>query len=201
MKRSLKIGFVLFLISFYANAQKFEITPQYGYQIGAKYYYYGGYVKMTDSDQFGVTVSMEVNRDVEAEFFWVQQNASVRIQDYLYYPHETYLTEVTVNHFQLGAIHSFGYNDTKPFAGASLGWSTFSPDDNFYQSNTKFTIGVSGGAKFYFSDRIGFRLQGQLLMPIEWGGVYIGSGGGGFSTGGSLLLLNITGGLIFALGK
>ena len=38
-------------------------------------------------------------------------------------------------------------------------------------------------------------------MPIEWGGVYISSGGGGVTTGGSILQLNFSGGLIFAFGE
>lgn len=201
MKKAIYIVLAFCLIPLASNAQKFEITPQYGYQIGAKYHFYGGYVKMTDSDQFGVTLNMKVNRDVEAEFIWAQQNATIRIEDYIYNPDEVELTSITVNHYQIGGIHPFAYDGVIPFAGASLGWSTFSPDNNFYASNTKFSIGVSGGMKYFMSDRIGIRLQGQLLMPIQWGGVYIGSGGSSVSTGGSLMLLNFSGGLIFAFGN
>ncbi|OIQ41287.1 MAG: hypothetical protein BM563_00960 [Bacteroidetes bacterium MedPE-SWsnd-G1] len=202
MKKSIYLFIAgLFLISFSVQAQKFEITPQYGYQVGAKYHYYGGYVKMTDSDQYGITLNMEISPDVEAEFFWAQQNASIRTEDYQYFPIEVHITDIQANHFQLGAIHSFGYGDAKPFAGASLGWTSFNPDDSSYSSNTKFTIGISGGLRYYFSKRLGFRLQGQLLMPIQWGSIYIGPGGGAVSTGGSLLQLNFTGGLIFGLGK
>lgn len=86
MKKSIYLIIVsLFLISFTTQAQKVEITPQYGYQVGAKYYYYGGYVKMTDSDQYGITVNLDVGNDIEAEFFWAQQNASIRTEDYQYF--------------------------------------------------------------------------------------------------------------------
>ncbi len=54
-----------------------------------------------------------------------------------------------------------------------------------------------GCIKYFFSDRIGLLLQAQLLMPIDWGGIYIG----GVAAGGAMVQLNFSGGLIFAFGK
>jgi len=168
--------------------------------VGAKYSYHGGYIKMPDSDQFGLTVSMAISNEISAEFFWAQQNSTIRIKDFLIFPRETEITNIRVNHYQFGAIHKFGSGKAIPFAGMSAGWSTFNPEDGF-SSSTKFSFGATGGVKYFFSDRIGFRLQAQLLIPIDWGGVYFGSGGAGVSAGGSLVLLNFSGGLIFAFGK
>jgi len=168
--------------------------------VGAKYNYHGGYLKLTDSDQYGFTFSADVSSDIQGEFTWTQQNASViRYNGGIL--GEVKLTKIRVNHYQFGAIHKFGNDKAIPFAGMSAGWSTFNPENNVYSSDTKFTIGATGGVKFFFSDHIGFRLQTQLLMPIEWGGVYIGTGGSGVSVGGSILQLNFSGGLIFAFGK
>lgn len=201
MKNKIILSLLLIFIISFSYAQKFEITPQYGYQIGAKYSYYGGYIKLTDSDQYGFTVGAVVSDDVVIEFMWAQQNAAVRIKDVILYPHETEITDVTVNHYQIGAIHTFGYNDAKPYFGMSAGWSTFNPDESIFSSNTKFTLGISGGLKYFFTDHIGMRLQTQLLMPIDWGGVYVGGGGNsGVTAGGSILQLNFSGGLIFAFG-
>ena len=202
MKKSLSLSLILIIVSFTITAQSIEITPQYGYQIGSKYNYYGGYIKLLSSDQYGFTASIDIGGNTQAEFFWVQQNADVKIKDKWDYLHETFLTDVTVNHYQLGAIHNFGFGDALPFFGMSLGWSTFNPDNKIYDSSTKFTIGISGGFKYFFSEHIGIRLQSQLLMPIEWGGVYYSSGGGsGVTAGGTLLQLNFSGGLIFAFGR
>ena len=202
MNKSLSLSLLLFIVSFTVMAQSIEITPQYGYQIGSKYSYYGGYIKLSSSDQYGFTASINTGSDIEVEFFWVHQSTDVRIKDRDFLQ-ESFLTDVTVNHYQLGAIHTFGdRDDVLPFFGMSLGWSTFNPDDKLYDSSTKFTIGISGGLKYFFSDHIGIRLQTQLLMPIEWGGVYFSSGGGsGVSAGGTLLQLNFSGGLIFAFGR
>jgi len=188
-------------VSVSMHAQKVEITPQYGYQVGAKYNYYGGYLKLKASDQYGVTVGVNPNDDISVEFMWAQQNTTMSIQDYIAYPQETNLSDIVVNHYQIGAIHMFGYSDARPYAGLSMGWSTFNPEKERYNSTTTFTIGLSGGFKYFFTDRIGIRIQSQLLMPISWGGVYIGGGGGAVTAGGSILQLNFSGGLIIGLGN
>ncbi len=182
-------------------AQKVEITPQYGYQVGAKYNYYGGYVKLKGSDQYGLTFGINATDEITVEFMWAQQNSKVSVQDFQFYPRETELTDVVVNHYQIGAVHMFGYSEARPFVGLSAGWSTFDPDMNIYNGTTTFTLGVSGGLKYFFTDRIGIRIQSQLLMPVSWGGVYVGGGGTGVTAGGSILQLNFSGGLIIGLGN
>ena len=94
----------------------------------------------------------------------------------------------------------FGYSDARPFAGLSAGWSTWNPEDSLFDSHTTFTLGITGGLKYFFSDRIGLRIQTQLLMPINYGGFYAGGGGSGVAVSGSILQLNFSGGLIIGLG-
>ena len=200
MKNFLFIAVILLTVTHSFYAQKVEITPQYGYQVGAKYNYYGGYLKLKDSDQYGVTIGVNPNDDISVEFMWAQQNTSMSIKDYIRFPQETELSDIVVNHYQIGAIHMFGYSDARPYAGLSMGWSTWNPEKERYNSTTTFTMGISGGLKYFFTDHIGIRLQSQLLMPVSWGGVYIGNGGGGVTTGGSVLQLNFSGGIIIGLG-
>jgi len=201
MKKILFIFAIFFVLSNYSYAQKVEITPQYGYQVGAKYNYYGGYIKLKSSDQYGLTFGINATDDISVEFMWAQQNTDIRIKDFQFYPQETTLTDVVVNHYQIGAIHMFGYSDARPFAGLSAGWSSFNPDLDRYDGTTTFTLGITGGLKYFFTDRIGIRIQSQLLMPVSWGGVYVGGGGSGVTAGGSILQLNFSGGLIIGLGN
>lgn len=199
-KRNQLFLFALLLcFGFSIHAQKIEITPQFGYQVGAKWNYYGGYVKLKSSEHYGFTLDLSLSDNLQAEFFWAQENAAVAVKDFILYPREEEVGDARVDHFQFGLIHTFGYGDAKPFLGMSAGWSTFSPDANDFRSNSSFSLGFTGGLKYFFSDHLGIRLQGQLLMPVEWGGVYIGTGGSGVTTGGSILQLNFSGGLIIAL--
>ena len=54
------------------------------------------------------------------------------------------------------------------------------------------------------SEVVGINLQGNLLFPVEWGGVYVGGGTGGVSGGASVSTTTViggfSGGLIFRLG-
>jgi len=194
----LVVAFVLFSLGL--KAQKVEITPQYGYQFGASYYYNGGYLKFQDSDQYGLTFGINAADDITIEFMWAQQNSKVSVKDVILYPRETTLTDIKANHYQIGAIHMFDDDQLRPFIGLSAGWSTWDPEVEKYQSTTTFTMGITGGLKYFFTDRIGLRVQTQLLLPINWGGFYLGSGGSGLYASGSILQLNITGGLIIGLG-
>ena len=195
-----KLLFILTIIcTVNSFSQQIEITPQYGYQLGSKYSYNTGHIKITDSDQYGVTVGLNIE-DITMEFTWTQQNSAIKRKQ-ANLPTESHLTDVTINHYQFGVIYAVGDTPVIPFVGVSAGWVNSNPDDNQYNSNSKFEMGVTGGMKYFFSDRVGIRLQTQLLVPINWGGVYIGSGGSGVSAGGTILQLNFSGGLIFALGK
>jgi hypothetical protein len=67
----------------------------------------------------------------------------------------------------------------------------------------RFAMGVTGGMKIMFSDRVGIRLQGRLLMPTYFAGVgfYVGTGGSGLSmNAGSVMFQgDFQGGLVFSL--
>jgi len=140
MNKKILLGLIISLLTFYSYSQKIELTPQYGYQIGAKYSYYGGHIKLSGSDQFGVTMNIKMNSDVHAEFVWVQQNSVVSVKDVILYPHETDISDITINHYQIGAIYDFSDTDAIPFFGMSAGWSTFNPDDSAFDSNTKLPL-------------------------------------------------------------
>ena len=204
--KTLKINIILAVIGVFTTSSmlaQIEITPQAGYQIGSKYNYNGGYLKLADSEQFGITLNVDINDDGgQVEVMYAYQNAELRVQDYFFYPYETFISDITVHHVQFGFIQNFNDEEKlKPFAGLSGGFSIFDPSDSFYASRTKFSFGLTGGIKYFFTDRLGMRLQAQLLMPIEWGGVYYTNGGGVITTGGTLVQLNFTGGLIFRLGE
>ena len=73
MKNILFIAVILLAVTHPFYAQKVEITPQYGYQVGAKYNYYGGYLKLKSSDQYGLTFGVNATDDITVEFMWAQQ--------------------------------------------------------------------------------------------------------------------------------
>ncbi len=213
--KTIKKNLLLTVLGLFIAASTYaqiEITPQAGYQIGSKYSYYDGYMKLKASAHYGVTVDFDINPvGGQVEVIYAFQHADLNIKDYFAFPQETYITTFAVHHIQVGFIQNFKYDEPlRPYAGMSAGIAIFNPEyieSNGFRpgfdpsSTTKFEFGFTGGVKYFFTDNIGIRMQAQLLIPIEWGGVYYGNGGGVYTSGGSLLQLNFTGGLIFRLGE
>ena len=78
------------------------------------------------------------------------------------------------------------------------------PDNNNSNSATKFAWGIRLGANILASEKVGIKLQGQLMSAVQGagGGLYFGTGGvgAGVSTYSSMLQFGLGGGITFALG-
>ena len=135
------------------------------------------------------------------------------IRDNIVAPFETKVSDMAVDWFQIGGMKTLPLPNEKiiPFGGASLGLAVFTPSnpnldivERSLNSTTRFAFAINGGIKIMASERVGIRLQGQLLVPVEWGGIYIGGGSGGVSSGvslGSTILMGaFSGGIVIGLG-
>jgi hypothetical protein len=81
---------------------------------------------------------------------------------------------------------------------------TKNPENGNTQNSTEFAWGMKGGLNFWASERVGIKLQANLMSMVQsvGGGLYFGTGGAGagVSTYSSLLQFSIGGGLSFKLG-
>jgi hypothetical protein len=202
---------VLFLLFAVTASAQFEITPQFGYQINSKINFDRGEMKMPGSGLYGITGSYNLGNEMAFEFSWVHQDSELDVRHVNSVPNGGNWGDVSVNHYQFGSVQHFGYDDDlRPFIGISIGWSTFSPENNnqglgdvdavpYLSSTSTFTFGISGGVKYMFTDNIGIRVQSQLLLPTYYGGSYYGWYGY-TSYSKVFAMLNFSGGLIFAFG-
>ncbi|MCK5816360.1 MAG: hypothetical protein KAH07_10500, partial [Flavobacteriaceae bacterium] len=110
------------------------------------------------------------------------------------------------DHYQLGSLHEFSSDDIRPFLKASLGASYYRilNSNSFNDSSWEFSGSIGGGVKIFFNERIGLRLQTNLILPMRWsgGGVYCGPYGcsGGTSFHVPLVHWEVSGGLIVKMG-
>ena len=206
--KKISLSILTILLSFSAIGQVIELTPSYGYQFGAKLGYGPNYLKMSSSDQFGITLGVETYSGLMAEFSYINMSSELRIRDIIYSPFESKLSDLNVDWFLLGATRYFKDDKVKPFAGGGLGLVVVSPKnenreiiDNNLNSTTRFAFNFKAGVNIMFSDVVGLNLQGNLFFPVNWAGVYIGPGGAGISTGSTVILGSISGGLVFRLDK
>lgn len=203
-------GFVFFMMSvfsFNAYAQTMEITPSYGYQFGSKLNYGNNYIKMEGSDQFGITVGVDLD-DVVAELSYFHQGTELRIRDNIWTSgREERLADLSIDWIMLGAMRYFDTGKVKPFAGGALGMAIFSPKNQNYDiqgissidSRTRFAFSFKVGVNYMFTDYIGLNLQGNIMLPVNWGGYYVGTGGGGVAVSSTTVIGGFSGGLVFVL--
>ncbi len=193
-------------------SQVIEITPSYGYQFGTKLNYGPNYIQIEDSDQFGLNLAFEVNSGLMAEVTYMHHSTQLNIRDVIISPIENRLADLSADWVMVGATKYFKDGKIKPFAGAGMGLTFLSAKNenqniiNGGLSNqTKFAFSFKTGANFMFNDVVGLNLQFNLLLPIDWGGVYVGGGPGGVtggvSTGSSTIVAGFSGGLVFRLGS
>ncbi|OBQ51775.1 outer membrane beta-barrel protein [Tamlana sp. s12] len=199
MKKITLLCAVLFLIPLSAVfAQNFEITPSYGAQFGAKLNFPDGFLKIENSDQFGVTLGMEVRPNLMGEISYYHQGTELR-DEYYNRPAFNSTSSLNMDWLLVGANHYLGRSQNiKPFLGGGMGVVFVSPE--YYENSTRFTFFFKGGANFMLTDRIGLNVQGNLFLPIQYEGFYIGTGGGGVSTQSTIALAGISAGIVFKLG-
>lgn len=160
MKRILFSGMLVALVLAAAvrtEAQQIEITPFVGYQFGGELEEAGDEPITRDLDQnptWGLLLDFSVTDLEQVEIYYSRQDTDLnRGTD----PP----VGVTVDHFQIGAIHQYAPNrPVNPYIGISLGASKFVVGGD---SDTRFSGSLSGGVKMVVSDHLGFRFDGRIF--------------------------------------
>jgi hypothetical protein len=210
MKNRLILFAAFICISFFAKAQTVEITPFGGYVFPGTLQAEGGDVRFLGNAQYGGMISIGVSRVMDVDLIYNRIDTKAEVNVYNWSNSYSYdEVPVSINYMLVGFTKNFRVNPTvSPFVGMTLGATLFYPKEtegNVYQSSWFFAMGLNGGAKVYFSKRVGLRLQAQMLVPVQGTGFYMfagtGGSGGGVSVYSTLVQFGFTGGLIFRLGN
>jgi hypothetical protein len=96
--------------------------------------------------------------------------------------------------------------EVEPYAGVMLGVAMMSghnPEKQTSASATKFAWGLRLGSNFWIADRLGIKVQAQLLCAAQaaGGSLYFGTGGAGaaVTTYSTMAQFSLGGGLVFKL--
>lgn len=182
---------------------RIELTPIYGYSLNGRVDFYRAEFKMQDAVHYGGALAVEVMPGVLGEFSFTQSPTTGRFADFAEGITQNY--DININYFQLGGVKELKKGPVVPFGMVSLGATWFDMKDSGVDDHVAFSAALGGGLKFFFSDRIGIRMQGRLLLPMYFsgGGLFLGigsggpSGGVGISTGVIAVQGDFSGGLIF----
>ena len=202
--KKLFIVFSLICLSFsQLKAQDVEITPFTGYTFQSGFNISGGRAFLGDGQNWGGMLGFSLNEALEVElgYSYLGTNAvarSVNLQENIDISAQVHYATIGVNRlFPTSEKMTF-------FAGAKMGTGTLAFPDGEYRNITRFSAGFQGGMKYFASDRLGIRLQANLMMPILAVGTSLWwSPGAGTSVGltgwSPIAQFGFTGGLTFRL--
>ena len=214
MKRKLQLSVLLsVLFTLSTLAQSIEITPFYGYALNGKLKTYSGDFNVADNPNYGAILSIGI---YEGGFVELMYNRNDTEFSY----NKAGITQANIDmsteYYQIGTLKQLDTGGkVYPFGAFSLGATRFHPKDSYdwngdntittLDDGWAFSATLGAGLKIMLSDKIGIRLQGRLLLPMRFEGLFIGIGTGGTSGGASfsvpLIAGDFTGGLVIRLGK
>ncbi|WP_194973753.1 outer membrane beta-barrel protein [Aquiflexum lacus] len=203
MKKIILIPVLILVSLFEVSAQSIEITPFTGYTFDHGFPIFGGRARLGGGQTVGGMLGFGLNDLAEVELLYsYQAGIGTANSSQLNGP----VRERIQAHYAM-----IGYNRLFPtssqmafFSGLKVGTGTLASTDNTFNNITRFTVGINGGMKYFFTDNVGLRLQANLMMPISnvganlwWspgGGTQVGVGG--FS---SVIQFGFTGAVVIRL--
>ena len=147
-------------------AGEFEITPFLGYQFGGEVttFYQGEYhdVNINSSENWGLVLSLGLSPMTQIELLYSTQDTEAdadRFEDSL---------GLKIDYWQVSMLWNFDPDSQiQPYVVFGIGGTWLRPDG--FSSLSRFSGNIGGGAKIFFSDNIGVRLEGRFF------GTYINS--------------------------
>jgi hypothetical protein len=198
-----KLIFILALAclsSLTMTAQVIEISPQSYYHFGGELDVREGQLSLDNSVSYGLTASGAFRDDYKIEFQWLRQDTELDFRRRLE-PESDYF-DIAVEYFHLGIVRELDLDNFQPYMSFKLGMVLFSPQEGDFSSETRFSGGLTAGAKYFLSDNFGLRFETGMLLPFQWGsaGIFCGTNGCGTNVGGSTTIIQgiVGGGIILA---
>lgn len=206
---------VFFLFSMVASAQNFRLNgyAQYVFDDHVEAYsgvaYFEG--KVQGGLRWGVGAEYMTHPAYGIELMYLRQDTKTPITYYNGGIGGARTTEIdlAVNWLTIGGNRYLRKPGSKVegFFGGNLGAAFISGKAENGDSDdvTKFAWGIKGGATIWATEKVGIKLQADLMSAVQGagGGLYFGTGGAGVgvSTYSSVLQFGLGGGITFALGQ
>ena len=159
-----------------------------------------GDLDINDAVFYSGAIGINTSRETMAEIQYIFQPTNVSFDPYTAgIPSQSFGADV---HYILATGYylkqlsrtSWGYG------GLSIGAAGLVPKNDLDPA-WRVAFGLTLGAKFLVSKKVGIKIQAQGLFPIQWAGgsLYVGTGGAGYgvSAGTSIVQINVGGGLFY----
>ena len=188
-----------------------EITPFGGYYYSTNVNFYEGTLKIYDGGAYGGHISVHTLKNNIIEFTYIGNTTTAEWRPYSgfsYFPKTEF--KMSSNYFLLGTAQDIPLDgNVTGFGTVKVGAGYFKALDANIEDIWRFSVSFGLGAKIFFTDRVGLRIQANMNLPLYFNGVgaYCGIGYSGSNCGLSMnstsviLQGDISTGLIFVVGK
>jgi len=164
-------------------AQFLEVTPLFGYTFSVDGDEYSNVFNIENDLLYGARLDVEV---ADLSYFELSVRRNDPTLSYTPNNNQKSSYDAGTAHYMVGFLKEFKSGKIKPYGVISAGTSRYwlKGDENYHQWFFSTDFGI--GAKMFFNDNIGLRLQTSVTMPWDFsgGGLYWGIGTGGASAGG-----------------
>lgn len=181
--KKLVIGTFLVFCSVFGFSQFVEVTPLTGYTFSGDIDAYYGKYDIKNALLYGARLDVEVVDYSYVEISWRRNDPLLG-----YLPSgsgNAVNYNSAVSHYMAGFLREFSQGKIKPYGLISAGLSYYRVKETWDYSKWFFSTEFGLGAKMYFSETVGLRLQAAVTTPWDFagGGMYwgIGTGGAGAS--------------------
>jgi hypothetical protein len=205
-KKNIYAGVMLLLLTVITSnlkAQHVELTPFLGYATPAKMYTNQGDLRIDGGMNYGISLSIGLAEGMSVSTTFNQLKSSLTIDRGSYTED---LTDISVQYYTIGVLKDI-IPDGKvtPFGFLELGMANYIPKSSDYSSEQKFDVDLGLGLKIKASEKVGFRMQARLHLPMYLNGLYFSGGTNGAGAGVTSTVIMVqgdfTGSIYFILGK
>ena len=210
-KRMMLFVFALTAVSASFAQSYIEFVPSAGYTFTDRVGYNNTYGKIDGAANLGGSFVFNINRLIGFELMYNHISTNSGLYQYGSYNQgasEISNGNLNLDYIMLGPVQTFNIPNSpvRPFIGAMLGASVFTPGIYGNSSDVKFTWGLQMGTNVYITPRFGLRFKAQLLAPVDGtvGGFYAGTNASGQTVStypGDIYQFSLHGGLVIGLGR
>ncbi len=167
------------------HAVGLELTPLVGYTFGGSFEesYSGTDLDLDEGVSLGAALDFPLGQGRQVELYYSRQPTELQADGALL--SEEVLFDLDVHYIHIGGTYTWhDEGRVRPFVVGTLGVTHLDPEPSGLDSQTRFSLGLGGGARAFVTERFGLRFEGRgfvTLLDDDGGGTVIFSDPGGLS--------------------
>lgn len=142
-----------------------EITPFIGYRFGGDFEYglQDNNLELDESQSYGIVLDYNIDRDQQLEFCFSRQDTSFKAEGWL---QDKTDVDVTVDYYHIGGVYLITGEKLRPFVSGGIGVTHLSPKGSGLSSETKASMALGTGVKWYVLKNLGLRLEAKGIYTF-----------------------------------